>query len=263
MKNTIKTVCAFLLCAIIFLCLNANFFAYISCDGNVNMYEWKSAEDITLFRPHDRTGCCYSSASAKVKYIEEDRRVYLAVFIDNGDRRDFNGKETKMIVSFNESSEIIFNSVPTAEYDKNEFVVRYGYSPDETGGGSYETDIVLKDVPYEDELTINITLVDYLSNISQTFKIDIKSEELKEEESRSVAQSEKDAENNKNNAKTTKEKTTKPKKETTVLKTAVITEDFVSYSESLNKSNTTIITIGAVCTVASVGALLAVLFKKK
>ncbi len=259
MKKLIRNINIFLLFISVIFCCKIHTFAYISCDGNVNVYEWKNAENKTLFRPHDTTGCCYNSASAKVKYIEEDRRVYLAIFIDNGERKDFNGNETKAIVSFNESSDIILCSDSTSEYNKDEFVVRFGYAPDDAGGGSYETDIVLKDVPYEDVLTLNITLVDYLSNISQTFKIDIKSEELKEEESRSLAQSEKEKEENK---KTTKTKTTK-KEATTILKTAVITEDYGSYSENLNKSNTAIITIGIATVITALAALLVMLFKKK
>ncbi len=262
MNKIFKSIVIFSLCIAFLFGCNIKPFAYISCDGNINIYEWKEVEEKILFRPHDTTGCCYTSASARVKYIEEDRRVYLAIVISNYDRKDFNGKETKVIVSFNESSDIIFNSDSTTEYNKNEFVVRSGYTGDETGGGVYETDIVLKDVYYEDVLTINITLVDYLSNTSQTFKIDIKSEELKEEESESVRQSEKEGEENK---KTTKRKSTKTTKKetTTVLKTAVITESYGSYSENLDKSNTTIIAIGAACVVTSFGALLVAIFKKK
>lgn len=260
MKKTIKTVIMFSLYIAFIFCFQLNPSAYISCDGNAKLYEWKDAEEKILFRPHDKTGCCYSSSSAKIKYIEEDRRVYLALFIDNFDRKDFNGNETKVIISFNNSSDIILHTDSTSEYNEDEFVVRFGYMPDENGGGSYEADIVLKDVPYEDVLTLNITLVDYLSNVSQTFKLNIKSEELKEEESRSVAQAEKESEESK---KTTKAKTTKPKKETTVLKTAIITEDFVSYSENINKSNTAIIITSSVCAVASLSALLVAIFKKK
>lgn len=260
MKKLIRNINIFLLFISVVFCYKIHTFAYISCDGNANMYEWENAEDKDLFRPHDTTGCCYSSASVKVKYIEEDRRVYLALFIENGERKDFNGNKTSVIISFNESSDIILFSDSTSTYNEDEFVVRFGYVSDEAGSGCYETDIVLKDVPYEDVITINITLTDYLSNRSQTFKTDIKSEEMKEEESRSVAQAEKDKKTTK--AKTTKVKSTK-KETTTVLKTAVVTENFGSYSENLAKSNTTIIAIGACAVVTSLGALMVTLFKKK
>lgn len=265
MKKIVKYINIFLLCAIVIFSCNMNSFAYISCDGNINLYEWNNIEEKILFRPHDTTGCCYNSASAKVKYIEEDRRVYLAIFIDNGDRKDFNKNETKAIVSFNKSSDIILNTDSTAEYDKNEFVVRFGYCPDDTGGGSYEADIVLKEVDFEDILTLNITLIDYLSNKSQTFKVEIKSEELKEEEeeeSRSLAEEESRDKENKKTTKKKESKTTK-KETTTVVKTAIVTEDYNSYSENLDKNNKTILYIGGACVLTSLGAMLVVLFKKK
>lgn len=272
MKEHIKNCGIILICFTMVFALTINTFAYIECDGNARPYEWQDAEDKILFDRYDHTGCCYHSAHTKFRYIEEDRRVYLAVFIDNFNNEDFDGSVSDVVVSFNKSSEIVMRSDLSSDYVDSDFFLNFGYFSDGTGGGVYEAEIVLKELEYENILTLNIALRDYKGKSSQIYRIDIKSDEFKEEESESLSRAEKESEkkakeqtktktNKKQSA--TKKKTTTKKETTTEYKTAIITENYESYTETLEKNNNSILIIGIACVVTSVCALIIALFKKK
>lgn len=268
MKDYIKNCGIILLCFILIFAFTLNSFAYIECDGNARQYEWQEADDKVLFDRYDHTGCCYHSAHAKFKYIEEDRRVYLAVFIDNKNGDGFDGSTSEVILSFNDSSEIIMRSDLSADYNDSDFFLNFGYFSDGSGGGVYEAEIVLKELEYENILTLNIALKDYQGKSSQIYRLDIKSEEFKEEESESQSLAEKESEKkakDKTNKKknTTKKRTTTNKETTTEYKTAIITENYESYTETLEKNNNSILIIGIACVVTSLCALIIALFKKK
>ncbi|MBE6784520.1 MAG: hypothetical protein E7536_10995 [Ruminococcaceae bacterium] len=274
MKHFIKKCGIFTVCFCVILCCVLNSFAYIDCDGNINAYEWKDVEQNILFERSGHSGCCYHSACVKFKYIEQDRRIYLAVFLDNSINNDFDGTDSEIIISFNDSSEVILRTDLTSDYNEDAFLVNFGYFADGAGGGTYETEIVLKELEYDNILTLNLTLKDYHGDTSQTYQLNIKSEEFKEEESESLAQAEKESEEaaeeasknkttKKTSAKTTKKKTTTEKETTTEFKTAVITESYESYSRTLEKNNNSILIIGGACVVTSLCAMCIVLFKKK
>lgn len=275
MKHFIKKCGLVFVCIFIVLCFALNSFAYIECDGNINAYEWKDVEQNILFEHSGHSGCCYHSACVKFKYIEQDRRIYLAVFIDNSINNDFDGSVSEIAISFNDSSEVILRSDLTAEYNEDAFFVKYGYFSDDIGGGTYETEIVLKELEYDNILTLNLTLTDYHGDTSQTYQLNIKSEEFKEEESESIAQAEKESEKEskenasknkttkKSSSRTTKKITTTEKETTTEFVTAVITESYESYSQTLEKNNNSILIIGGACVVTSLCAMCIVLFKKK
>ncbi|MBQ7957702.1 MAG: hypothetical protein IJ279_06660 [Clostridia bacterium] len=288
MKDCLKNCGVILICFILIFAFTINTFAYIECDGNAKPYEWKDADDNVLFDRYDISGCCYHSAHAKFKYIEEDRRVYLAVFIDNYNAEDFDGSVSEIIVSFNNSSEVVLRSDLSADYDKDAFFLNFGYFSDESGGGVYEAEIVLKELEYENILTLNVTFKDYQGNSSQMYRLNIKSEEFKEEESESLSKAEKESEKKekeesrsrekenktkktttkktstkKYSSKTTKKKTTTKKESTTEYKTAIITENYESHVETLEKSNNSILIIGIACVVLSMLAIVIALFRKK
>ncbi len=275
MKHFIKKCGLVFVCIFIVLCLALNTFAYIECDGNINAYEWKDVEQNVLFEHSGHSGCCYHSACVKFKYIEQDRRIYLAVFIDNSINNDFDGSVSEIAISFNDSSEVILRSDLTSDYNEDAFFVKYGYFSDDIGGGTYETEIVLKELEYDNILTLNLTLTDYHGDTSQTYQLSIKSEEFKEEESESIAQAEKESEKEsrenaskskttrKSSSRTTKKITTTEKETTTEFVTAVITESYESYSQTLEKNNNSILIIGGACVVTSLCAMCIVLFKKK
>lgn len=143
--------------------------------------------------------------------------------------------------------------------------MKYGSKNDSFGGVSYETEIVLKETGFDETLTMYLQMKDYENNLTQIFEVKIKSEELKEKESESVAESEKQSEKDVKNTKsrTTKKKATTTKKETTTeLETAIITEEYVPYSEELKRSNRGIIVIGVACVLTSVAAMCVSVFKK-
>lgn len=272
--------------SIVMLCLmlcnvfTANSFAYIECDGKINIYEWEDCEQTILFKGSNASGNAYHSMCVKHKYIEEDRRIYLGILLENINSQSSKSPEenaSEIHLSFNDSSEIVLRSDLTAEYDENAFAVNFGCVDDSFGGTNYEVECVLKELDYDEVLTVNISAGDYNSETTQTYQIHIKSEEKKEEESRSVAESEKESEkeakkNQKEKTtkkprttkpKTTKPKTTKEKESTTEFVTVRITEDYETYSEKTEKNNRSIIIIGVACVVTSIAAVCVSLFKKE
>lgn len=250
-------------------------FAYIECDGKINIYEWEDCEQTVLFKGSNASGNAYHSMCVKHKYIEEDRRIYLGILLENINSQSSKSPEdnvSEIHLSFNDSSEIVLRSDLTAEYDENAFSVNFGCVDDSFGGTNYEVECVLKELEYDDVLTVNISAGDYNGETTQTYQIHIKSEEKKEEESQSVAESEKESEKEaKKNQKekttkkprTTKPKTTKEKETTTEFITAQITEDYETYSEKTEKNNRSIIIIGVSCVVTSIAAVCVSLFKKE
>ena len=271
MKHIIKK-CGFIfVCISIVLCFTLNTSAYIECDGNANTYEWKNVEQNMLFERSGHSGCCYHSACVKFKYIEQDRRIYLAVFIDNSVSNDFDGSVSEIILSFNDSSEVILRSDLTSDYNEDAFFMNFGYFSDGAGGGTYETEIVLKELEYDNILTLNIALKDYHGDTSQIYQLNIKSEEFKEEESESLSRAEKESEKKAKEEKQSKKqtykksssKTTKKKETTTEFRTAVLTESYESYSQTLEKNNKSILIIGISCVATSVCAMCVALFSKK
>ncbi len=255
---------------------SVNSFAYIDCDGQINIYEWEDCEQTLLFRGTNGSGNAYHSMSVNHKYIEEDRRIYLGILLENINSQTSKLPEntaSEIYLSFNNSSEIVLRSDLTAEYDENAFFVNFGYRDDSFGGSSYEIECVLKELEYDDILTLNISAKDYNGEVTQIYQIHIKSEEKKEEESLSVAESEKQSEKEskkaeknkttKKSVRTTKPKTTKKPETTTEFITARITEDYETYYEKTEKNNRSIIIIGVACVVTSVAAVCVSLFQKE
>lgn len=272
-KNSYKII---IFCILLCNIFTLNSFAYIDCDGNVNMYEWEDCEQTLLFRGTNASGNVYHSMSVNHKYIEEDRRIYLGILLE-----DINSQTSKLPenatseihLSFNNSSEIVLCSDLTSEYDENAFFVKFGYVADSFGGSSYEVECVLKELEYDDTLTLNISAEDYNGEVTQIYQISVKSEEKKEEESQSVAESEKESEKEakksqknkttKKAVRTTKPKTTKKPETTTEFITARITEDYETYYEKTEKNNRSIIIIGVACVVTSVAAVCVSMFQKE
>lgn len=267
--------------SIVILCLMlcnifaVNSFAYIDCDGQINIYEWEDCERTLLFKGTNGSGNAYHSMSVNHKYIEEDRRIYLGILLENINSQASKLPEntaSEIYISFNNSSEIVLRSDLTAEYDENAFFVNFGYRDDSFGGSSYEVECVLKELEYDDILTLNISAKDYNGETTQIYRISVKSEEKKEEESLSVAESEKEAEKESKKAqkekttkkpRTTKQKTTKKPETTTEFITARITEDYETYYEKTEKNNRSIIIIGVACVVTSVAAVCVSVFQKE
>lgn len=275
MKTFIKKCSITLICLTLILCCTLNSFAYIECDGNVNAYEWEGTEQVILFEGFGHSGCCYHSACVKFKYIEEDRRVYLAVFLENSNSdlsKTPEDTSNEIYFSFNNSSRLTLRSNLTSDYNEDEFFLNYGYFADSFGGGTYEAEIVLKELEYDETITVNFSVKDYNSDTSQTYKIVIKSEELKEEESESISAAEKEKEKaakttkekttKKSSSRTTKKRTTTKKETTTEFITAVLTEDYETYSETMEKNSNSILIIGVACVVTSVAAMCVAMFKK-
>lgn len=272
-KNSYKII---IFCILLCNIFTLNSFAYIDCDGNVNMYEWEDCEQTQLFRGTNASGNVYHSMSVNHKYIEEDRRIYLGILLE-----DINSQTSKLPenatseihLSFNNSSEIVLRSDLTSEYDENAFFVNFGYVADSFGGSSYEVECVLKELEYDDTLTLNISAEDYNGEVTQIYQISVKSEEKKEEESQSVAESEKESEKEakksqknkttKKAVRTTKPKTTKKPETTTEFITARITEDYETYYEKTEKNNRSIIIIGVACVVTSIAAVCVSMFQKE
>ncbi len=241
-----KSIFSIFFCLLMVFICTVNSFAYIECDGKLNLYEWDEYEQTVLFDHGGVSGNAYHSLVVKHKYIDSDRRVYLGISMEilsdkfNGSPEDiFN----EIYISFNDSSEIVLCSDMTSDVNEDEFYLDFGYSADSFGGCTYEVECVLKELEYDNILTMNIQLADHNGDTSQIYEIKIKSEELKEEESVSEAESIKEAEKeSKKDAKeesknkttkkaprttkvrTSKAKTTKAKETTTEFVTAVITE---------------------------------------
>ncbi len=270
-KNFIFVCSTLLLLFALFFSYAVTCFAYIECDGRLNGYEWENEEKNVLFSSFGHSGCSYHSACAQIKFIEEDRRVYLAVSLENLPDKFYENPdlvENKITFSFNDSSEIILSSNGTGEYNTDEFFVNYAYLPDGLGGGSYEAEIVLKETDYTDTLEMFIKVTDPEGGSSQIYNLIIKSEELKVEESESAAKSEK--EKTTKSPKTTKSKTTKTKTtkikttaETTEFVTAIITENYESFSETQNKRMHSILAVGISGVVLAFGAMCVMIFKKE
>lgn len=254
--------------------------AYIECDGKLNLYEWDEYEQTVLFEDEGISGNAYHSLVVKHKYIDSDRRVYLGISMEILNKKINGNPEeafNEIYISFNDSSEIVLCSDMTADFNEDEFYLDFGYSADSFGGCTYEVECVLKELEYDNILTMNIQLADHNGDTSQVYEIKIKSEELKEEESVSEAESIKEAEKEskkaakeeaknkttKKSSRTTKVKTTKPKETTTEFVTAIITEAYEEYSKVIEKNNRSTIIIGVACVVTSVAAMCVALFKKE
>lgn len=281
----VKAICLIFLCFLIVAVCTINSVAYIECDGKLNLYEWDEYEQTVLFEDMGVSGNAYHSLVVRHKYIDSDRRVYLGILteilnseLDKAPESIFN----EIYISFNDSSEIVLRSDMTSDYNEDEFYLDFGYSADSFGGCTYEVECVLKELEYDNILTMNIQLADHNGDTSQVYEIKIKSEELKEEESVSEAESIKEAEKESKKAakeevknkttrkssrttkvRTTKAKTTKKKETTTEFVTAVITEPYKEYSQVIEKNNRTTIIIGVACVVTSVAAMCVALFKKE
>lgn len=243
--------------------------AFIESDGKVNLYEWEDCDRIILFQGYDVSGTCYHSICVRYKYIQLDRRIYVSVVAENSNSDLSKAPEnnyTELYLSFNDSSKLSVFSDGDSEYNSDEFYLKHGSLNDSFGGVSYEAEVVLKETGFDDIITIYLQMKDYEGNLSQIFEIDVKSEELKEKESESIAesekQSEKEAEEKKKTTKNKTEKKTTEKETTTELETAIITEEYAPYSEELKKSNREIVGIGAVCVLTSVAAMCVTIFKK-
>lgn len=278
MGKFIRIIGVLILCLAFVLTCTPGVLAYIECDGLINLYEWDGVEKIILFSRNDHSGCVYSSACARVKFIEEDRRVYFALTLSN--EKDFpEDAYCEVNISFNGSSEIVLGSDGISVYDENEFDVEYGYTSDSFGGGNFEADIALKDTDYSEKLIMNISVGDYEGKVSQDYNVVIKSVELMESESISIRESEKQSEKEaKKSEKTTKKRTTKKsttkakksrttkRKTTTEEKTQYITEkvtfDYETFSEKQNKNTRSILLVGIVCAVTSVIAMCVSISKK-
>ncbi len=279
-EKIFKVFFSILLCLLTVVICAVNAAAYIECDGKLNLYEWDEYEQTVLFDHEGISGNAYHSLVVRHKYIDSDRRVYLGISmeflndkIDNMSEDIFN----EIYISFNNSSEIVLCSDMTSDFNEDEFYLDFGYSADNFGGCTYEVECVLKELEYDNIITMNIQLADHNGDISQVYQIKIKSEELKEEESVSEAESMKEAERESKEAvkdkttkkssrttkvRTTKAKTTKQKETTTEFITAIITEPYEEYSKVLEKNNRSIVIIGAACVVSSVAAMCVALFKK-
>lgn len=276
MKKLISFLLSFLFFPVLTSLVSPDVSAYIESDGKVNLYEWEKCDRTILFQGYDVSGSCYHSICVRYKYIELDRRIYVAVTAENGNSdlsKTPENNYTELYLSFNESSRITVCSDGKSKYDEDEFYIKYGSINDSFGGVAYEVETILKETGFNETLTMYLQMKDYENNLTQIFEIEIKSEELKEKESESIAESEKQSEKeSKANAKTTKDRTTKgrttkkktttEKETTTELKTALITEEYVPYSEELRKSNRGIIAIGAACVLTSVAAMCVSVFKK-
>ncbi len=241
--------------------------AYIESDGAINLYEWENCDQTILFQGYETSGTCYHSICVKYRYIQLDRRIYIAVLAENGNSDLSKSPEnnyTELFLSFNNSSKINICSDGNVHYNEDDFFVKYGSKNDSFGGVAYETEIVLKETGFDETLTMYLQIKDYENNLTQIFEVKIKSEELKEKESESVAESEKQSEKDAKSTKsrTTKKKTTTKKETTTELETAIITEEYVPYSEELKKSNRGVIGIGVACVLTSVAAMCVSVFKK-
>lgn len=280
MKAFLKIFGIVLICLIFLFCYAFNCFALIECDGNVNAYEWEDAEQVTLFSGFGHSGCCYHSATVKFVYTEEERRVYLALFLENANSslsKVPENTESEIYVSFNSSSEIIMNSSLESEYNEDEFLLKYGYFGDSFGGGTYEAEIVLKELDFYETISADLSIRDYNGDTSQTYRILIKSEEEKESESESQAKAEKEkTTKNKSKKSTSKKKrsrksssrrkssskTSTSKASTTQYITAVLTENYESYSSTVEKNNKSILAIGVFCVVSALAAVCLSAFKK-
>ena len=278
-----KSICLMLICLIMVAVGTINSAAYIECDGKLNLYEWDEYEQTVLFDRGGVSGNAYHSLVVKHKYIDSDRRVYLGISMEIlSDKFEEFSEDAfnEICISFNNSSEIVLCSDMTSDYNEDEFYLDFGYFADGFGGCTYEVECVLKELEYDNILTMNIQLKDHNGDTSQIYQIKIKSEELKEEESVSEAESIKEAEREskkaekeskkaekdkttKKSARTTKAKTTKAKETTTEFKTAVITESYEEYSKVIEKNNNSTIIIGIACVVTSVAAMSIALFKKE
>ena len=276
----VKTICLIFLCFIMVAVGTINSAAYIECDGKLNLYEWDEYEQTVLFEDEGISGNAYHSLVVKHKYIDSDRRVYLGISMEILNKKINGNPEeafNEIYISFNDSSEIVLCSDMTADFNEDEFYLDFGYSADSFGGCTYEVECVLKELEYDNILTMNIQLADHNGDTSQVYEIKIKSEELKEEESVSEAESIKEAEKEskkaakeeaknkttKKSSRTTKVKTTKPKETTTEFVTAIITEAYEEYSKVIEKNNRSTIIIGVACVVTSVAAMCVALFKKE
>ncbi len=281
MKKYTKCFAVLLMCIVLAACLSVESFAFIDCDGVINVYEWEECEQTILFDDAGKSGNAYHSLCVKHKYIEEDRRVYLGILMEilNSElNKTPENTANKIYLSFNNSSEIVISSDLTAEYNDDEFSLNFGYREDDFGGCIYEVECVLKALEYDEILDLNISVRDFNGKMSQIYQINIKSEEQKEEESVSAAESEKASEKEsekasrkaakekatqKSSSKTTKARTTKPKETTTEFVTAIITEEYKAYSETVKDNNRATIIIGVACVVTSVAAMCVALFKKE
>ena len=275
------------ICLIMVAVCTINSAAYIDCDGRLNLYEWDEYEQPVLFDRGGVSGNAYHSPVVKHKYIDSDRRVYLGISMEiMNDKIEGTPKDifNEICISFNNSSGIVLCSDMTSDFNEDEFYLDFGYFADDFGGCTYEVECVLKELEYDNILTMNIQLTDHNGDTSQIYEIKIKSEELKEEESVSEAESIKESEKESKKAekakttkttkskatkagtakaRTTKAKTTKPKETTTEFVTAVITESYQEYSEVIENNNKSTIIIGAACVVTSVAAMCVALFKKE
>ncbi len=257
-----KKILAFIFCVLIVFTVPLNTFAQINCDGWANAYEWNGVESNLLFKKGDHSGCDFITASARVKFEEESRRVYLALGLEgNGVANE--SELNHIYVIFNDSSEIILYSDGEAEYDKNDFDVEFGYVADNYGGGTYEADFALKSIDYSDTLVMTLKIADCNGDVSQEYRLTVKSEELIEKESVFEEESKKEAEKEQSKkerttkVKTTKTKTTKAKttKIETEYITAVITEEYKSYAENQSKNSRAVLFIGIACVVTTIAAM--------
>lgn len=266
MKKLISFLVAFLIFSSLTFLGDIKAFAYIESDGTVNLHEWENCDQTILFQGYEISDTCYRSIHVKYRYISLDRRIYIAVVAENGNTNLSKVPEenyTELYFSFNNSSEITICSDGNALYNKDEFFLRHGSKTDSFGSVSYEAETLLKELGYDDKLTMYVQMKDYNGNLTQLFEIEIKSEELKEKESESIAESEKQSEKDaKENAKASKKKTTSKKETTTELETAIITEEYAPYSAELKKGNREIIVIGVTCVLTSIAAMCVSVFKK-
>lgn len=266
MKRLLGFIFALLLFPALTFPASLNASAYIESDGTINLYEWENCDRTILFKGYETSGTCYHSVCVKYRYIGHDNRIYVAVQAENSNNNLSKVPEnnyTELYISFDDSSEIKICSDGNSDYNKNNFFVKYGSKSDSFGNVSYEAEILLKDVGYDDIVKMYVRLKDYDGNLTRIFETDIKSEELKEKESESIAESEKQSEKEtKEKANKANKKSTTKKETTTELKTEIITEEYVPYSEELKKNNRGIIAIGAVCVLTSVAAMCVSIFKK-
>ncbi len=263
MKKVLSKSIIFLLLLTILSCCNLTASAYIKCDGHLNRYEWDDYEEIILFDSSRPFSDCYHSGSLKYKYIEEDRRVYLGITLENAEKKDDGTEDvpSEVYLSFNDSSQIILRSDLTADFEETEFFLNFGHYKSYPIGESFEIETVLKELNFEETLTIKIQFRDSSGVTSQKYSVQIKSEELRESESASVA--EKQTSKAERTTKKKSPKTTKEKETTTKLITEVISENFNDYSQTLKKSNNSVLIVSIVCVITSVSALIITLFRKK
>ncbi len=270
LKRPISFLLALLLLPTITCFLSLNASAHIETDGKINLYEWEKYERNILFMGYEPSGSCYHSICVRYKYVEADGRIYIAVLAENGNSditKTPEINETELYLSFDDSSVITVCSDKESEYDENEFYVLHGSHKDSFGGVAYEVEVVLKETKADEDLIMHLQMKDYDGNLTRIFDVEIVSEEMKEKESESVAeslkQSEKEAKEKEESRQYKSSKKTTVKKETTTKAvTAIITEEYVPYSNELKRSNREIVAIGAVCVLTSAAVMCVSIFKK-